>query len=107
MRSLGLTIRTLREARRLSLSDLSSAAGVGIPFLSLLERNERGATSDTLTRIAKALGIPGDLLLLLAGHITPDKCVNETVTDLAKTLDKLDRAEMSLRRKLGVPDAAG
>ncbi|MDB5289821.1 MAG: putative transcriptional regulator [Phycisphaerales bacterium] len=107
MRNLGMTIRTIREARQLSLSDVASAAGVGAPFLSLLERNERSATPDTLQRVAAALRVPRDLLFLLAGFAKPGAATDETVTELAKALDKLEKVEAALRRKLGATDVTG
>jgi transcriptional regulator with XRE-family HTH domain len=100
MRNLGLALRFIREARRLSLAQLASGAGVGVPFLSLLERNERGASPDTWIRIADTLDVPRALFVAEDSSAT-----SVEVDQLALSLERLHQAECAVRQKLGISDA--
>jgi DNA-binding XRE family transcriptional regulator len=61
-RYVGGRIKVLREKAGLSQSELAKRAGIPQPHLSRLENAEHSPTHKTLSRIAKALGIPvGDL----------------------------------------------
>ena len=55
--SVGGRLRSLRVARRLTLRDIATRAGLSESFLSQLERGQTGATVQSLQRIAEALGI--------------------------------------------------
>ena len=50
-------IKEVREVCGMSQKDLALAVGVSRPFLCDLEHNRRGAKSETLNRIATALGV--------------------------------------------------
>jgi transcriptional regulator with XRE-family HTH domain len=104
MADLGHTIRSIREARKLSLAQVASAANVGTSFLSLVELNERKASSDTLRLIAKAISVPEELLLAGAGLIPISRKRNQRVEKLAESLNRLQAAEAALRQRLGVGD---
>jgi y4mF family transcriptional regulator len=54
---LGTLIRTTRRARKLRLEDLSLAAGVGVRFLSELERGKPTARLGETLQVLAALGI--------------------------------------------------
>ncbi|WP_344968045.1 XRE family transcriptional regulator [Streptosporangium fragile] len=56
--SLGRRIRTLREERGVSLSELARRAGVGKATLSGLENGTRNPTLETLWAITRELGVP-------------------------------------------------
>lgn len=51
------SIKELRESAGLSQHELAKLVGVSQPFLCDLERNRRGATRETLDRIAVALNV--------------------------------------------------
>jgi transcriptional regulator with XRE-family HTH domain len=53
----GALIRSTRKARNLRLEDLSLAAGVGVRFLSELERGKSTARLGETLRVLAALGI--------------------------------------------------
>ncbi len=55
--AVGETLKTLRQAQRLSLDDLSRRAGVSKSMLSQIERNEANPTVAILWRLATALGV--------------------------------------------------
>ncbi|WP_372516113.1 helix-turn-helix domain-containing protein [Streptantibioticus silvisoli] len=58
----GAAIRSIREARGLSLRRLASLAERTPSFLSRIETGQRQASDDTLRQIAAALGIPIDAI---------------------------------------------
>jgi DNA-binding XRE family transcriptional regulator len=66
-RSLGNRLRALREAARLTQSDLAVAAGIGRITEVRIENGEQSPRYDTLARIARALGRP--LADLVAGEV--------------------------------------
>ena len=53
----GRRLRALRSGRNLTLRDLSSASGVSINAISLIERGETSPTISTLHKLATALGV--------------------------------------------------
>jgi transcriptional regulator with XRE-family HTH domain len=55
---LGVAIRRLRAARRLTIEDLAHAADMHPTYLSGIERGRRNPTWDKLTALARALDIP-------------------------------------------------
>ncbi|MHB1876174.1 MAG: helix-turn-helix domain-containing protein [Streptosporangiaceae bacterium] len=58
----GVRLRQVRLARRLTLRDVARAAGISESFLSQLERGRANASVATLRRVAAALGLGiGDL----------------------------------------------
>jgi transcriptional regulator with XRE-family HTH domain len=69
-RTLGEAIRTLREARKLTLRALALKVGVSAPFLSDLEHDRR--KTDQLDGFADALGVPVEELRKLDVRITPE-----------------------------------
>lgn len=71
--NVGQKIRELRTAAGVTLPDLAEKAGVSKGFLSQLENDEKANVSlDTLTKIAKALGVTvGALLGLEAARAKP------------------------------------
>jgi y4mF family transcriptional regulator len=54
---LGQALRAARKARGLRLEDLALAAGVGVRFLSELERGKPTARLAETLRVAAALGV--------------------------------------------------
>jgi DNA-binding XRE family transcriptional regulator len=56
-------VKTLREYRALSASDVAARAGVSRSYLSQIEAGTREGTGATLKRIAGALDVDVDLLI--------------------------------------------
>jgi GTP cyclohydrolase I len=69
-RSFGAWLRTLREARRLRQQDLAEQIGITAPHLSRAESNEKNLSEETLLRLADALGMEPELVLLRAGILS-------------------------------------
>ncbi|MGH9276637.1 MAG: helix-turn-helix domain-containing protein [Acidimicrobiales bacterium] len=70
---LGAFIRVQRRAQDLSLRRLSEASGISNPYLSQIERGLRRPSADVLQQIAKALGLPIELLYVRAGILEPER----------------------------------
>jgi len=62
---IGPRVRSLREARGLSLRDLAQRSGVSAPMLSQVERGETSPTITVAQRIAGGLSLPLSTLLRL------------------------------------------
>lgn len=57
-------IKELRQKIGMTQKTLADSAQISQPYLFDLENNRRGARSETLERIAKALGVSVDDLLI-------------------------------------------
>jgi len=55
---IGHQIRKIREAKKLTLKELSKLSGITISGLSQIERGINNPSLDTLTKITKALSVP-------------------------------------------------
>lgn len=66
---LGMTIRRLREERRLSLREVAARSGLTQSFLSQVERNITSPSVASLRMIAQAFGVP--LAAFFQGPVTP------------------------------------
>ena len=65
--SIGEYIRQQREQAKISLRQLSAAAGVSNPYLSQIERGLRRPSAEILQQIAKGLRISAEALYVQAG----------------------------------------
>jgi len=80
--SIGEYIRQQREQAKISLRQLSSAAGVSNPYLSQIERGLRRPSAEILQQIAKGLRISAEALYVQAGILEdrrPDSGVRAAV----------------------------
>lgn len=55
-------VRAWREHRSMTLQALADAAGLSKPYLSQIEGGKRTGTAATLKKLARALGVPMDVL---------------------------------------------
>ena len=67
MNSIGEYIREQREQAKISLRQLSQAAGVSNPYLSQIERGLRKPSAEILQQIAKGLRISAEAMYVQAG----------------------------------------
>lgn len=68
-RTLGSELKAKREARGLSIRALAAAADLAPSSVLRLEKDEIGATDDTLRRLAKLLRTPYRDLAALSGDL--------------------------------------
>ncbi|MGD8451334.1 MAG: helix-turn-helix transcriptional regulator [Phycisphaerae bacterium] len=101
MLELGKAIRIVRAAKGMRLSTLADNAGVSIPFLSLVENGERQPSLDVLRRLANALRIPPEVLIILAqpanGRLQSEDQVSQA---LVAMIQKMLSVEDELRSTL-------
>jgi len=64
----GKALRIVRALADLQQKDVARLAGLGPSYISLIEKGSRKPSLGTVERISKALGIPNDLLILLASE---------------------------------------
>jgi transcriptional regulator with XRE-family HTH domain len=91
--SIGSFIREQREQARISVRQLSQAAGVSSPYLSQIERGLRKPSADILQQIAKGLRISAEALYVQAG-ILEDRPAGAGIRDAV-----LADAELTERQK--------
>lgn len=68
----GLYLRQRREEAQLSLSQLGQKTGVTRQHIFNLEMGDTRPTAEFCTKLAHALKIDSDVVLLMAGHTPPD-----------------------------------
>lgn len=98
---IGKAIQWVRRARDLSATDVAKNASISNPFLSLIEQGERQPSLEVVHRIASALSVPAESLILLA---TPKRgslrSTNRAANGLVNAVRRLARAESQLRHAL-------
>lgn len=78
---IGYRVKSLREERKMSISELSSKSGVAKSYISSLERNlQTNPTIMVLEKIARILCIKVDALL----HEQSDKGIDEEWLEIMK-----------------------
>lgn len=98
---LGKTIRILRQAKALKLTQLASNSGISVAYLSLVENGERQPSLDVIRRLSKALGIPSEALVLIGmGENSDLVSENAGATEIAETVARLMEIECKLGRLL-------
>ena len=55
--SIGLKIKALREAKKLTQAELADLAGIKVNYFAMIERGEVNFTFDKIYRIIKALKV--------------------------------------------------
>jgi len=95
---IGKAIRIVRQAKDLKQSDLAKKAEVSAAFVSLVEKGEKQPSLSSVRRLAAALGVPSEVLVMMAMDTLESK--NEAARDLAESLRKIAEAEQRLRERL-------
>ena len=62
----GRALRVTRAARGISQQELAERSGVSASYISLIESGKREPTIGSMRKLAEALHIPLDLMMLLA-----------------------------------------
>ncbi len=66
MLDIGSAIKLCREARKLTLQDLSDRTNLNKSYLSRIENNQRDPTITALEKISLALNVPLNIIILLS-----------------------------------------
>ncbi len=60
----GARLKSCRERRGILAGELAAKLGVTAPTISMLEADKRGPSANMIIRLAQALGVPTDDLLM-------------------------------------------
>ena len=103
--TIGKAIKIIREAKGSSLRDLAVQANVSTPYLSLLENNKRNPSLDVLSRLATALDVPVDVMLIIAaGENSAIRSDNDLAVRLMSILDQMDLYEQRIIDEIQLQD---
>lgn len=69
----GKTLRSIREDKKMNVTEFAKKVGYSQPFISMLENGNKGIPKpETLAKLADGLEVPHDYMLYLAGVIDED-----------------------------------
>lgn len=89
---IGRAIKLCRSQKGWTLRDLAKRTGIAVSHLSMIERNQRDASMTAMQVIAKAFGMPLNVLIFLAAE-------PQELTGISNELkEKLSRAALELLR---------
>lgn len=108
MENLGKTIRIIRLAKGLRLSALAKSSDVSVPFMSLVETGDRQPSLGVIRKIASALGIPSEALVLMSvgneSSLHTSDIATAEITDGVKKLIEVEDQLRHLLAKMGATD---
>lgn len=91
--NLGRAIKLCRSQKGMTQTELARRAGISLAYLSVIEQNKRDSTMSVVESIARALGVPMNILLFLAAE-------KEELAGLSEELrEKLSRAALDLLKE--------
>jgi transcriptional regulator with XRE-family HTH domain len=82
MKSIYRQVREIRMAQKMTQEELAQKSGLMQTAISRFEKGERGATMDTLTKIAAALGKTLDFTDLAVPHLISVKPKQWVITQV-------------------------
>ncbi|WCO66555.1 helix-turn-helix transcriptional regulator [Iamia majanohamensis] len=86
--TLGQRVRRERLARQITQRELAGAIDVGVPYISKIEADRETPADDKITKLARALDIEPDELLLTARRVPAD-VLERLASDPARGLEFL------------------
>lgn len=99
--NIGSVLGILRRAKGVKLKDIAIAAEVSTPFLTLVEKGDREPSLAVLRRIAKALDVPTEVVILLSQPV--DSAIDSSDARIQRLVESIERvadAERTLRKQL-------
>ena len=103
--TIGKAIKIIREAKGSSLRNLAAQAKVSTPYLSLLESGKRNPSLDVVKRLAVALDIPLEVMLLIAaGENTTLRSDNDLAGRLMSIINKMELYEQRIKDAIQFQD---
>ena len=88
----GTTIKNARLTKDLSLRDLAELTGLDHSYIGRLEKDTSIPSRETVVKLAKALNIPEDELMVMAGYIE-----NEELKEIIMDVLEKNKDERTLR----------
>lgn len=92
---IGKHIKSLREAKGLTMRELDKRSGVSHSYISQIERGEREPSSEVLGKLAIPLGESPLNLLMIAGHINIPDAKPQAFNFETMEIEKLSDEEAS------------
>jgi transcriptional regulator with XRE-family HTH domain len=83
--TIATNLKQIREARKLTQREVWEAAGIGKSSLTAYEAGRSDPTGDTIVRLARALGVTTDELLLTE----QERTVSEDLAPILKRFESL------------------
>jgi transcriptional regulator with XRE-family HTH domain len=102
--SMGTTIRILRRSLKWNLKTLGDRAGISVSFLSLIEDDKRSPSLESVGKIATAMGVPPEVILLPAKEGKGLSCKDQHVTNMIKLVREVVDAERVLAVSMKILD---
>lgn len=87
-------IKEIRSGLNITQRELAEKSGLTINYLSLLENGKRGIGLERLNDVAKALGVPAELVILLASDVRDKK--NKDADRLLRQLQRITHQAIGL-----------
>ncbi len=106
IKEFGETIKNARLAKDLSLRDLAELTGLDHSYIGRLEKNSSTPSRETVTKLAKALNIPENELMVIAGYIeAEDKELKEKILEVLEKnkKERLLRGGEAIRKITDTP----
>jgi transcriptional regulator with XRE-family HTH domain len=97
---LGKTIRILRQAKSMKISDVAKESGVSIPYVSLVESGARQPSLEVIRRIAETLRVPPETLVVIGMGNNSSLSSDARTAELTKAVGRLIDIENKLTRLL-------
>ena len=97
---LGKTIRILRQAKSLKLSEVANDCELTVGYISLIESGERQPSLDVVRRLAGTLKVPADVLLMMGMETGTLTSSREPTSELTSAVGQLMDMEEKLSRLL-------
>jgi transcriptional regulator with XRE-family HTH domain len=96
---IGKIIHIIRNTKDIRLSSLAKLTKVSVPFLSMIENENRQPSLAVLNRIAEALNIPVEVFFLLE---SPDRFSSpyKNVRTIVEKINKIIDSENELKKIL-------
>ena len=99
--TLGRAIQILRAAKGLSQPQLSRKCKISVPYLSLIESDQRQPSMHVLNALSKQLGVPVLFLVRRSMNENDQECLGPEGTiekKLSRTLEEMRRLEVRLKQ---------
>lgn len=97
----GDSLRMVREAKGLKLSEVATAAKISVPFLSLIEQGSRQPSLNVLNDLAVALKVPVEAFILASQPKDAKIKGSEAATNrLVESINRFKSVKEMLRKEL-------
>lgn len=98
---IGSALRMVREAKDLKLSVVAKTANISSPFLTLIERGQRQPSLMVLHKLANALQVPVEALILASQPENGSfRSTDDRANRIVESVERLKNLQDELKREL-------